>query len=816
MNKNTLSLNPTKKKPGAATPKSVQQRLRPNEVVVTSSPQKRFTPQKPLPRPPRKFTQETQPPPEPRDTNLALEQRKKQALLEAQAREQVESERRRLEALQQEEEAKARAAEQAVVEAEAKEGPPAASVESEPVQKATEQKVEARQSKTSEAPKPSVGKKFERRRGRDRDTPDSRHPVKSFESRRNRGKITVSRAMDADDVQQRSHAAFLRSQERKKRRATATEQVYEKVVREVQLPEVIVVQELANRMAERVADVLKTLLKNGVMVNQNQSIDADTAELIIEELGHRAVRVSDADVEDVIVTLDDLPEDLVSRPPVVSVMGHVDHGKTSLLDAIRNTKVVDGEAGGITQHIGAYQVELEGGQQITFIDTPGHAAFTAMRARGAQVTDIVILVVAADDSVMPQTVEAINHAKAAGVPLIVAINKCDVEGANPEDVRNQLLRHGIVVEKRSGEVLDVEVSAITGQGIQELLGAVGLQAEILELKANPDRVAQGAVIEAKLTLGMGPVATVLVRRGTLSIGDFFVVGEQYGKVRALFDENRNSVEAAGPSKPVEVLGLRGTPQAGDVLNVVEHENQAREISAYRQSLSKKRRSAAGAIASLEQLEKIREGKAESKAEELRIVVKADVQGSAEAIVQAVEKIGNEEVQIRVLHSGVGAISETDISLAEASSAFVVGFNVRPDAPAQTMALRKEIEIRDYRIIYDLLEDIRKLASNLLEADVKETRIGLAEVLEIFRITGVGTVAGCRVTDGAVRKSAGVRLLRDSIVVHEGRLRTLKRFKDEVAEVRGGQECGMAIENYGDIKPGDQIEIFERQEIERSL
>ena len=814
MNKNTLSLNPTKKKPGVATSKSVQQRLRPNEVVVTSSPQKRFTPQKPLPRPPRKFTQETQPPPDPRDTNIALEQRKKQALLEAQTRERIDGERRRLEALQQEEEAKARAAEQAVVEAEA--SPAAEPAEPETLQTEPEQKEEARQTKTSEAPKPSGGKRFERKRGRDRDTPDSRHPVKSFENRRNRGKITVSRALDDDDVQQRSHAAFLRSQERKKRRATTAEQVYEKVVREVQLPEAIVVQELANRMAERVADVLKTLLKNGVMVNQNQSIDADTAELIVEEFGHRAIRVSDADVEDVILTVDDIPEDLVSRPPVVSVMGHVDHGKTSLLDAIRNTKVVEGEAGGITQHIGAYQVELESGQQVTFIDTPGHAAFTAMRARGAHVTDIVILVVAADDSVMPQTVEAINHAKAAGVPLIVAINKCDVEGANPEDVRNQLLRHGIVVEKRSGEVLDVEVSAVTGQGIRELLDAVGLQAEILELNANPDRVAEGAVIEAKLTLGMGPVATVLVRRGTLGIGDFFVVGEQYGKVRALFDENRNSVEAAGPSKPVEVLGLKGTPQAGDVLNVVEHENQAREISAYRQSLSKKRRSAAGAVASLEQLQKIREGKSESKAEELRLVVKADVQGSAEAIVQAVEKIGNEEVQVRVLHSGVGAISETDISLAEASSALVVGFNVRPDAPAQTMALRKEIEIRDYRIIYDLLEDVRKLASNMLEADVRETRIGLAEVLEIFRITGVGTVAGCRVMDGAVRKSAGVRLLRDSIVVHEGRLRTLKRFKDEVAEVRGGQECGMAIENYGDIKPGDQIEIFERQEIQRSL
>ena len=447
---------------------------------------------------------------------------------------------------------------------------------------------------------------------------------------------------------------------------------------------------------------------------------------------------------------------------------------------------------------------------------PGTRPLHQCAARGAQVTDIVVLVVAADDSVMPQTVEAINHAKAASVPLIVAINKCDTKGADPDKVRNELLRHGIVVEKKSGDVLDVEVSAMTGQGIQDLLDAIALQAEVLELKSNPNRVADGAVIEAKQTTGMGSVATVLVRRGTLMIGDFFVVGEQYGKVRAMFDEDKQPVKVVGPSSPVEILGLKGTPQAGDVLNVVENESQAREISAYRQSLAKKRRTAAGAVASLEQIQRIREGKAEVAAEELRLVVKTDVQGSAEAIVQAVEKIGNEEVRVRVLHAGVGAISETDISLAEASSAIVIGFNVRPDAPGQAMALRKGIEVRDYRIIYDLINDIRGLASNMLQADVKETRIGLAEVLETFRITGVGTVAGCRVTDGSVRKSAGVRLLRDSIIVHEGRLKTLKRFKDEVPEVFGGQECGMAIENYGDVKPGDRIEIFERQEIQRSL
>ena len=816
MNNNTLSLNPTRRKSGAISQKPAQKRSRPNEVVVTATTQKRFNPQKPPLRAPRKIQPDPQPVADVRDSNLAQEQRKKQALLDAQERERIEAERHRIETLREAEAAKVRAAQEAIDRAAAEpvSGDPAEV--SAPTATATA--VAEQPPKPAASPKSAPGRKIERKRGRDRDAAEQKQPAKQFANRRSRGKLSLNNALEDDGIQQRqrSHAAWVRSQERKKRKAAATEQSYEKIVRDVQLPESIIVQELANRMAERVTDVLKTLLKNGVIVNQNQFIDADTAEVIIGEFGHKAVRVSDADVEDVIETVEDRPEDVEPRPAVVSVMGHVDHGKTSLLDAIRNTRVVDGEAGGITQHIGAYQVQLESGQKVTFLDTPGHAAFTAMRARGAHVTDVVILVVAADDSVMPQTVEAINHAKAADVPVIVAINKCDVDGADPENVRNQLLRHGIVVEKRSGEVLDVEVSAATGQGIPALLDAIVLQAEILELKANPNRAAEGAVVEAKLTSGMGPVATVLVRRGTLQVGNHFVVGEQHGKVRAMFDENRNSVGLAGPSAPVEVLGLKGTPLAGDVLNVVENENQAREISAYRQSVSKKGRSTAGVVASLEQLKNIRDGKSEANAEEVRLVVKADVQGSAEAIVQAVEKIGNDEVRVRVLHSGVGAISETDISLAEASNAIVIGFNVRPDAPAQTMALRKGIEIRDYRIIYDLINDIRKLASNLLEADVKETRIGMAEVLEIFRITGVGMVAGCRVTDGAVRKAAGVRLLRDSIVVHEGRLKTLKRFKDEVPEVRGGQECGMAIENYGDVKPGDQIEIFERQEIQRSL
>jgi translation initiation factor IF-2 len=495
-------------------------------------------------------------------------------------------------------------------------------------------------------------------------------------------------------------------------------------------------------------------------------------------------------------------------------MGHVDHGKTSLLDAIRNTRVVAGEAGGITQHIGAYQVATDGGQLLTFLDTPGHAAFTSMRARGAQVTDIVVLVVAADDAVMPQTVEAINHAKAAKVPMIVAINKIDKPAANPMKVRTDLLQHEVVVEAMSGEVQDVEVSALSGQGLPELLEAIALQAEILELKANPDRPAEGAVIEAQLDVGRGPVATVLVQKGTLKQGDIFVVGEQWGKVRALVNDKGERVKDAGPSVPVEVLGLNGTPEAGDVLNVVETEAQAREIAEYRQQAAKDKRAAAGAATTLDQL--LAKAKADQNVSELPIVVKADVQGSAEAIVQAMEKIGNEEVRVRVLHSGVGAITESDIGLAEASGAPVIGFNVRANAPARNAAQQKGVEIRYYSVIYDLVDDVKKAASGLLSAEVRENFIGYAEIKEVFKVSGVGKVAGCLVTDGVARRSAGVRLLRDNVVIHEGTLRTLKRFKDEVKEVQSGQECGMAFENYDDIRPGDVIEIFEREEVVRTL
>ena len=632
---------------------------------------------------------------------------------------------------------------------------------------------------------------------------------------RRSGKLTVNQALaGGEGGRQRSLAAMKRKQERARQKAMGGQQDREKIVRDVQVPETIVVSELANRMAERVADVVKALMQNGMMVTQNQAIDADTAELIVEEFGHRAQRVSDADVEDVIDSVEDKSEDLKPRPPVITIMGHVDHGKTSLLDAIRNAKVVAGEAGGITQHIGAYQVTSDNGTVLSFLDTPGHAAFTSMRARGAQVTDIVVLVVAADDAVMPQTIEAINHAKAAEVPMIVAINKVDKPDSNPDKVRTDLLQHEVIVEKMSGEVQDVEVSAITGQGLDELLDAIALQAEILELTANPDRAAEGAVIEAQLDVGRGPVATVLVQRGTLKQGDIFVVGEQWGRVRAMENDKGERVKVAGPSVPVEVLGLNGTPEAGDVLNVVETEAQAREIAEYREQAAKDKRAAAGAATTLDQL--LAKAKADENVAELPILVKADVQGSAEAIIQAMEKIGNDEVRVRVLHSGVGAITESDIGLAEASNAPVIGFNVRANAPARNSANQKGVEIRYYSVIYDLVDDVKAAASGLLSAEVRESFIGYAEIKETFRVSGVGMVAGCLVTEGVARRSAGVRLLRDDVVIHEGTLKTLKRFKDEVKEVQSGQECGMAFENYDDIRKGDVIEIFEREEVERTL
>ncbi len=765
----------------------------------------------------------------PQGVTEAEQQRRIKALVAAKAVEAEEAEKRAKEEREREEERERRRAEAAAKEREEAEIAEKAKARAEEEERKLREAEEAktREKVAAAQPAPPAPDEAQPNRGgvkpapkaRERNDRDDRRDNRGGKARddggRRAGKLTLNQALSGGEGgRQKSLAAMKRKQERARQKAMGGQQDREKVTRTVQLPEAIVVSELANRMSERVADVVKSLMNNGIMATQNQTIDADTAELIIEEFGHNVQRVSDADVEQVIDTVEDKAEDLQSRPPVITIMGHVDHGKTSLLDAIRNANVTSGEAGGITQHIGAYQVTTEGGAVLSFLDTPGHAAFTSMRARGAQVTDIVVLVVAADDAVMPQTIEAINHAKAAKVPMIVAINKIDLPAANPDKVRTDLLQHEVIVEKMSGEVQDVEVSAQTGEGLDELLEAIALQAEILELKANPERAAQGAVIEAQLDVGRGPVATVLVQNGTLRQGDIFVVGEQWGKVRAMENDKGERVKEAGPSVPVEVLGLNGTPEAGDVLNVVETEAQAREIAEYRESAAKEKRAAAGAATTLEQL--MLKAKEDENVTEMPIVVKADVQGSAEAIVQAMEKIGNEEVRVRVLHSGVGAITESDIGLAEASGSPVFGFNVRANAPARNAANQKGVEIRYYSVIYDLVDDVKAAASGLLSAEVRENFIGYAEIREVFKVSGVGRVAGCLVTEGVARRSAGVRLLRDDVVIHEGTLKTLKRFKDEVAEVQSGQECGMAFENYEDIREGDVIEIFEREEVERTL
>ena len=747
-------------------------------------------------------------------------ERRLKALQAAKAREAEEAKAREEEERRRAEERERRRAEQEQKEREQREAEERARQKAEEEERRRKEVAERAQkpaepTEAAEAPKPAKAAAPVARKKEREETREAKGRKGDREGGRRSGKLTLNQALaGGEGGRQKSLAAMKRKQERARQKALGQQSSREKVVREVQLPETIVVSELANRMAERVADVVKALMQNGMMVTQNQVIDADTAELIIEEFGHKVVRVSDADVEDVIKEIEDKPSDLKPRPPVITVMGHVDHGKTSLLDAIRKTKVVSGEAGGITQHIGAYQVEAPNGDALTFLDTPGHAAFTSMRSRGAQVTDIVVLVVAADDAVMPQTIEAINHAKAAKVPMIVAINKVDKPEANPDKVRTDLLQHEVIVEKLSGDVQDVEVSAISGQGLDSLLESIALQAEILELEANPDRAAEGAVIEAQLDVGRGPVATVLVQKGTLRQGDIFVVGEQWGKVRALLNDKGERVKEAGPSVPVEVLGINGTPEAGDVLNVVDTEAQAREIAEYRQEKAKEKRAAAGAATSLEQL--LAKAKEDENVTELPVIVKADVQGSAEAIVQALEKVGNEEVRVRVLHSGVGAITETDVGLAEASGAPVIGFNVRANAPARNAANQKGVEIRYYSVIYDLVDDVKAAASGLLSAEVRENFIGYAEIKQVFKVSGVGKVAGCLVTEGVARRSAGVRLLRDDVVIHEGTLKTLKRFKDEVAEVQSGQECGMAFENYDDIREGDVIEIFERVEVERKL
>jgi translation initiation factor IF-2 len=630
---------------------------------------------------------------------------------------------------------------------------------------------------------------------------------------KDRGRLTLSNATAEEEERTRSVAAFRRRVQRLK--GHGMHEVKEKLSREVVLPETITIQELANRMSERAVDVIKLLMKQGQMAVITDVIDADTAELIAVELGHTVRRVADSDVEEGLFDIPDTDEHLLPRPPVVTIMGHVDHGKTSLLDAIRSASVVSGEAGGITQHIGAYQVTAPGGTPVTFIDTPGHAAFTAMRARGAKVTDIVILVVAADDGVMPQTVEAISHARAAKVPMIVAINKIDKPDAKPERVRSELLQYDVQVESLGGDTLEVEVSATKHLHLDKLLELIALQAELLDLKANPDRPAEGTVIEARLDRGRGPVATVLVQRGTLQVGDLVVAGSQFGRVRALLDDKGEPIETAGPSLPVEVLGFSGAPEAGERLAVVANEARAREITEYRERQKREKAAARGGVVRGSLADMMSQIKSVGR-KELPLVIKGDVQGSVEAIVAALDKLGTDEVGARVLHAGVGGISESDVTLAETSNAVVIGFNVRANKEARAAAEQVGIEVRYYNIIYNLVDDVKAAMSGLLAPTLRETMLGNALILEVFNITKVGKVAGCRVTDGNVERGANVRLIRDNVVVHEGKLSTLKRFKDEVKEVASGQECGMAFENYQDMRVGDVIECYRVESVARSL
>ncbi|MGI9400100.1 MAG: translation initiation factor IF-2 [Rhizobiaceae bacterium] len=737
---------------------------------------------------------------------------RKRALEESQAREDADRSRR-------EEESRKRAEETAKRKAERER-------EAENVrqaeEKAAEEKAEAEKlaaektaRETAPAPreeaKPKELKPFERKI---KDEPEKAARPKSGDDRR-RTKLTLVNALDEDgNSRAPSMAAMRRRQEKARRAAMGNTGPREKISREVTLPETITIQELASRMSERSVEVIKYLMKEGQMMKPGDIIDADMAEIIAGEFGHTVKRVSEADVEVGLFDEKDDEADLVSRPPVVTIMGHVDHGKTSLLDAIRSANVVKGEAGGITQHIGAYQIKKDG-HKITFIDTPGHEAFTSMRARGAEVTDIAILVVAANDGVMPQTIESINHAKAAEVPIIVAINKMDLPAADPSRVRNELLQHEVFVESMGGETLDVEVSAMNGDGIDKLLEVILLQAEVMEIKANPDRPAEGTVIEAQLDKGRGPVATVLVNRGTLRQGDIIIAGDEWGKVRAILSDKGERLDEAAPSMPVEVLGLSGAPKAGDRLAVVADESRAREVSEYRQRLSREMEVAkhAGSRGSLEQMMTQLQT---SDVKEAAVLVKADVGGSAEAIVQALQKLGTEEVQARVVHSGVGGITESDVALAATSNAPILAFNVRASKQAREAADREGIEIRYYSIIYDLVDDIKSVMSGLLAPERRETFLGYADILQTFNVSKVGKVAGCLITEGRVERGSGVRLLRDDVVIHEGKLSTLKRFKDEVSEVQAGQECGMAFENYQDIREGDRIECFRVEQIARKL
>ncbi len=642
----------------------------------------------------------------------------------------------------------------------------------------------------------------------------TRPAPKVVDDGRQRQKITISN-FDRE-AQQRSLASLKRKREKEKLKAMGVPQARDKIVREVIIPEVITIQELSNRMAERAVDLIKYLMKEGAMHKITDVIDVDTAELLVQEFGHTAKRVSESDVEQGFVGQKDSNEDakLEPRAPVVTIMGHVDHGKTSLLDAIRSANVVAGEAGGITQHIGAYQVQTPNGHKVTFIDTPGHEAFTAMRARGAKVTDIVVLVVAADDGVMPQTVEAINHAKAAGVPMIVAINKIDKPQADPKRVQTDLLQHEIVVESMGGDTLEVPVSALKRTNLDKLLEAIHLQAEILDLKANPHRSAEGIVIEAKLERGRGPVGTVLVQRGTLKVGDIVVAGMAWGRVRALLDDKGHPIVNAGPSQPAEVLGFDSAPEAGDQFAVVESEARAREITDYRVRKRRETLGSAGTPRTLEQMMQTLKDAAGQK--EFNLLIKGDVQGSLEAIIGSLKKLGTDEVMARIVHTGVGGITESDVALASASKAIVIGFNVRANEQAKRAADTQGIEIRYYNIIYDLVDDVKAAMSGLLAPTKREVFLGYASIKQVFNITKVGKVAGCVVTEGKVERGAKVRLLRDNVVIHEGSLAILKRFKDDAKEVTSGQECGMSFANYQDIREGDQIECFQVETIARSL
>ncbi len=744
------------------------------------------------------------------------EERKAREAREAEERARLEEERQR----QAEEDAKRakEAEERAKAEDEARRVLEAEEEERKAKRNATKTKAreDGAETRDEKEPKPEnndplaqLGGRIKTKRSFGADRQDT---AKKVEPRRRTGKLTIANALD-DDERQRSLASVRRAREKEKQARQQRGGSRDQILREVTIPDTITVTDLAQRMAMRAVDLIKNLMKQGQMVTANDILDADTAQLIAEDFGHQVKRVSDSDVEEGLGGAPDAAEDLQPRPAVVTIMGHVDHGKTSLLDALRDANVVSGEAGGITQHIGAYQIETEGGQKITFLDTPGHAAFTQMRARGAKVTDICIIVVAADDSVMPQTVEAISHAKAAGVPIIIAINKIDKPDADANKVRTDLLQYEIQVEGMGGEIQDVEVSAMKKLNLDGLLEAILLQSELLELTANPKRAAEGAVVEAQLDKGRGPVATLLVQKGSLKRGDVFVCGAEWGKVRAIIDDKGKQLKEAGPSLPVEVLGLNGVPDPGEQFVVVDSEARAREVAEFRQRKKKEKSVAKSSGTSLEQM--MAQLK-DAEISELPIVIKGDVQGSIEAIIGSLEKLATDEVRVKVLHSGVGGVSESDVILAEASGAPVIGFNVRANKDARIEAERTGVEIRYYSVIYDLIDDLKDTLSGMLSPEIREEFIGNAEILEVFNITKVGKVAGCRVVEGRVKRGAKVRLIRDSVVIHEGTLSQLKRFKDDVDDVPMGQECGMSFANYDDLKSGDIIECFDVQEIQRSL